>query len=276
MGDVPTIGSEKQVIARVPGKSVLPHGYASLLIGVGAIVLLAASATAQPSPPVESIRAKSEDIFSRPEFKRRESDRDDAKSRSEGSTSRSQKESSAPSRRESNTQSEGSSSSSRSSSSTPSTGAMLPGSCFTVLLIIIAVVFLIVIVMFFLKNRSKIEEPEVVTQIPEKAAEEIVGQRAWLSENYRAQAEYLAETGDYIEAIRFLFLALVYRFDESGKVSFHKEYTNREYLDLLDDRRNVRDLKRIVDILDDHWYGQQPCGRKEYEDCLRVYERLVE
>jgi len=90
----------------------------------------------------------------------------------------------------------------------------------------------------------------------------------------RAAADERAAAGDFTEAVRYLFLALVYRFDECGRISFHKEYTNREYLDLMSD--SVRnELRLLVDVLDDHWYGQRPSRRQQYETCLAVYDRLA-
>ncbi len=98
--------------------------------------------------------------------------------------------------------------------------------------------------------------------------------RLMLSGQCRTAADERAAAGDFTEAVRYLFLALVYRFDERGRISFHKEYTNREYLDLMSD--SVRDdLRLLVDVLDDHWYGQRPSRRQQYEQCLAVYERLA-
>ncbi len=100
--------------------------------------------------------------------------------------------------------------------------------------------------------------------------------RIRLSGTYRDQAKRFANAGDYTEAIRYLFLSLIYRFDERGRVSFHKEYTNREYLEFMNERQVVRDaLQLIVDILDDHWYGLRPCLKQQYDECLAVYERLA-
>jgi hypothetical protein len=231
---------------------VLPTQFASTIIAVLAIFAIAFSATAKESPTPDAIRAKSEDVFKRPEFKR---------------TVPKQAETKKPESKSFDTEPQ--------QASTPTVGSGLVGLITQGLLIIGGVVLAIIIAMFIANSmRRYLESKSTVAKQDDAAA--IVAQRAWLSENYRAQAKHLAEVGDYIEAIRFLFLALVYRFDESGRVSFHKEYTNREYLDLLSDRRNVRDLRFIVDILDDHWYGQQPCERKQYEECLRVYERLEE
>lgn len=105
--------------------------------------------------------------------------------------------------------------------------------------------------------------------------EDFKKQRGRLSATYRQEAACRAEHGDYTEAIRFLFLSLVYRFDEAGRVSFQKAYTNREYLTLFQDRPAVqRDLRVFVDTLDDHWYGQRPTDRPRYENCLALYESL--
>lgn len=101
-------------------------------------------------------------------------------------------------------------------------------------------------------------------------------QRIRLSVSYREKSDRCAAEGDYTEAVRFLFLSLVYRLDERGRVSFHKEYTNREYLALVGERLHVREALRVlVDTLDDHWYAQRPCGRAQYEECLAVYDRLL-
>lgn len=100
-------------------------------------------------------------------------------------------------------------------------------------------------------------------------------QRGRLSLAFRDEARRLAEQADYTEAIRCLFLALVYRFDESGRVNFQQAYTNREYLALFADRPTLQQgLKVFVDTLDDYWYGQRPTERFQYESCLALYDSL--
>jgi hypothetical protein len=99
--------------------------------------------------------------------------------------------------------------------------------------------------------------------------------RGRLSLTCREEASRRAEHGDFTEAIRYLFLALVCRFDERGRVNFERAYTNREYLGLFADRPPVHaDLKVFVDTLDDRWYGQHLSGRRQYEECLALYDRL--
>jgi hypothetical protein len=92
---------------------------------------------------------------------------------------------------------------------------------------------------------------------------------------YRDEARRRAAQGEFTEAIRFLFLSLVYYFDESGRVGFQQAYTNREYLSLFGDRPEVRaELAVFVDTLDDHWYGQRPTAPAQYEKCLALYQSL--
>ena len=105
------------------------------------------------------------------------------------------------------------------------------------------------------------------------AADEHRGQ---LSLSYRQEALRRAAEGNFTEAIRCLFLSLIYRFDESGRVNYQQAYTNREYLALFADRPPVhRPLKVFVDMLDDYWYGQRPTERGQYEECLALYQGLT-
>ncbi len=100
--------------------------------------------------------------------------------------------------------------------------------------------------------------------------------RGRMSQVCEEEARHRAAVADFTEAIRYLFLALVYRFDEKGRVSFQQAYTNREYLDLFADRPRIQDRLRVfVDTLDDYWYGQRPSDNQQYEDCLSLYQELV-
>lgn len=95
------------------------------------------------------------------------------------------------------------------------------------------------------------------------------------SAEFRAEATTAAGRGDFTEAIRCLFLSLVHRLDEQGRIGFQKARTNREYLGLLEAEPSVRrELTVFVDTLDDHWYGQRPAARDRFDDCQIRYDRL--
>jgi hypothetical protein len=107
-------------------------------------------------------------------------------------------------------------------------------------------------------------------------AETTEEQRGRLSQVCEAEARRRAAAADFTEAIRYLFLALVYRFDEKGRVNFQQACTNREYLGLFADRPPIQEgLRVFVDTLDDYWYGQRPTDSRQYEDCLNLYQELV-
>jgi hypothetical protein len=228
--------------------TILSRWFSNVLLAVGVILTFAAAAVALPSPPPENIRAKAEDTFNRPEFRPSTTPSNSWLSRQIASFS------------------EWLATLSRIS---PVLSLFVRMSCVLVAATLIG--FFIFLIVRAIRRARSVADIERNRKIFEANAK-----RAWLSANYRAEATRLAKAGDFTEAIRFLFLALVYRFDERGRVSFHQEYTNREYLELLSDRRKVRDaMQLLVDILDDHWYGQRPCDREQYEDCLAVYERLA-
>jgi Domain of unknown function (DUF4129) len=101
-------------------------------------------------------------------------------------------------------------------------------------------------------------------------------QRQQMSLQFRAEADQRAAAGEFTEAIRCLFLSLVYRFDESGRVNFQQAYTNREYLALFADRPPVQQqLGVFVDILDDFWYAQRPTDQARLARCLELYQSLT-
>ncbi len=105
--------------------------------------------------------------------------------------------------------------------------------------------------------------------------EQTAARRKQLSQDFRQEALERARRGEFTEAIRFLFLSLVYHFDESGRVLFQRAYTNREYLTLFNDRPAIsRDLAVFVDTLDEYWYGQHPSSAQQYDECLRLFESL--
>jgi hypothetical protein len=222
--------------------NTLRQRFRRALIVCGAVVAVPCPAGAQPVPSADAIRGKRAEVFSRPEF--------------------------------------------RSSEPGPGNwlwrqlrdffawlGGLYDGSPILFWLILIgcllALAALIALMVYQIRT--------AFAGGPARAApHERDAQRLRLSVAHREESDRRAAVGDYTEAVRFLFLALVYRLDERGRVSFHKDYTNREYLDLVGERLHVRDALRVlVDTLDDHWYAQRPCDRAQYEACLAVYNRLA-
>ncbi len=213
----------------------------SAIMAVAALLAIASAALALPSPPADDVRRTTKEVFQRPEFQ------------------------------ESNRRESGSWIARHFAEFFRWLGGLYDGSpaLFWLILVICVVLLIIMIALIVLQVR-------MAFAVGGKRRREDTARagRLILSGQCRAAADERAAAGDFTEAVRYLFLALVYRFDERGRISFHKEYTNREYLDLMSD--SVRDgLRLLVDVLDDHWYGQRPSRRQQYEECLAVYERLA-
>jgi hypothetical protein len=96
------------------------------------------------------------------------------------------------------------------------------------------------------------------------------------STRFVRQAEECVQKEEYTDAIRCLFLALVYHFDENEEFAFRPALTNREYLLGFVDRPSLaQQLTGFVDVLDQHWYGMMPCSQATYQECRSVFDQLV-
>ncbi|MFT3883676.1 MAG: DUF4129 domain-containing protein [Gemmatales bacterium] len=94
--------------------------------------------------------------------------------------------------------------------------------------------------------------------------------------HYQAQADEAAQNQDYTEAIRYLFLSLVYHYDENEQFVFRPALTNREYLTGFTDRAPLlQQLTGFVDVLDDHWYGMRPCTEATYQKYRQSFDQLM-
>src|SRR5439155_6858342 len=89
------------------------------------------------------------------------------------------------------------------------------------LLVVVCVVLLALVLAHLAWTIRRIFVLQTEPHGPDAAA----GKRQRLSGAYWEEARKRAAQQDYTEAIRNLFLSLVYRFDESGRVSFQRAWT---------------------------------------------------
>lgn len=86
------------------------------------------------------------------------------------------------------------------------------------------------------------------------------------------QAQGLSAAGDYRNAVRYLYLASLLRLDERGLLRYDRSRTNREYVRSVDDTPELAsNLKDVIDVFDEVWYGYQPLDKSSYE---RFVERV--
>lgn len=87
-----------------------------------------------------------------------------------------------------------------------------------------------------------------------------------------ASARALAARGEHRDAVRKLFVALLYQLDERGLVRLHADATNREYLALVRGLGRLHPvMSAMTDTFDRVWYGKAAADRALYEDFERQH-----
>ncbi len=88
-----------------------------------------------------------------------------------------------------------------------------------------------------------------------------------------AQARRAAEAGDWRQAARKVYIALLHDLDKRAIVPLNPAWTNREYLAAVRAQTRLypplRDLTERFDVL---WYGQQSGSQEDYERFLARYQ----
>jgi hypothetical protein len=88
------------------------------------------------------------------------------------------------------------------------------------------------------------------------------------------QAAEAVSRGDFITAIRLLFVACLLRLELAEKRVFRAGTTNREHLRRHQDSPVFEPLKLFVEIIETRWYGQGVCGLEDYEACRAAHARI--
>lgn len=95
----------------------------------------------------------------------------------------------------------------------------------------------------------------------------------------RGEATRLAQAGHYREAVRLLYLALLLRWDETGRLRFDRTLTNREVLVRAGGRDSAtlaERLRPLVERFERVWYAGVPCSATDYAEFDRLVARAWE
>jgi hypothetical protein len=88
------------------------------------------------------------------------------------------------------------------------------------------------------------------------------------------QAAEAVSRGDFITAIRLLFVACVLRLELAEKRAFGAGTTNREHLRRHQDSPVFEPLKLFVEIIETRWYGRGVCALEDFEACSAAHARI--
>lgn len=93
----------------------------------------------------------------------------------------------------------------------------------------------------------------------------------------RQQASQMAETGNFREAVRRLYLAALLRLRERELIRFDSSLTNQEVLARMQTNAPARaHLEPVVDTFDRVWYGEQEPDAETFERYSREIDALLQ
>jgi hypothetical protein len=135
--------------------------------------------------------------------------------------------------------------------------------------LIIAVVVVLIVVLISRHFRGRRHDHEHRGTIAERVASRV--------EALRARAREAEASGDWIEALRLDFFALVIGLGERGDLDYRDAWTNRELLERgMPSRKVELSLRPVVKRLDAHSFGHLPSGPEEVVEFREFCDRLLE
>jgi hypothetical protein len=94
------------------------------------------------------------------------------------------------------------------------------------------------------------------------------------------RAEARARQGDFLEGVRYLYLAVLTLLHRADLIRYEKTRTNGEYLRQLasaDGAGAVVDpFRRLTRLFEQKWYGERACAADDYDSCLDLASQVRE
>jgi hypothetical protein len=140
--------------------------------------------------------------------------------------------------------------------------------------------FLVALVLFILQMKEKVPKPSRPTgEAPPATESPLDTLDPKRAEVLWQQADDLARQGNFLEAVRRLYLAVLALLSRANLVRYERTRTNGEYV------RQVRlipeappglqsDFGRLTVLFDQKWYGERACDGQEYGACRALAEEI--
>jgi hypothetical protein len=88
------------------------------------------------------------------------------------------------------------------------------------------------------------------------------------------RAEALARVGDFLAAVRYLYLAVLTQLHRADLIRYERTRTNGEYLRQLRGAEGaaavVEPFRRLTRLFEQKWYGDRACAPEDYETCHKL------
>jgi Domain of unknown function (DUF4129) len=89
------------------------------------------------------------------------------------------------------------------------------------------------------------------------------------------QADERARSGDYLGAVRTIYLAVLALLHQGGFIRYERTRTNGEYVDQLRPRALLqRPFLGLTGVFEVKWYGERACASDDYRQCRELAEEI--
>lgn len=137
-------------------------------------------------------------------------------------------------------------------------------------LLALGCILLIGVSIFFIQQVRKNLVAEARDVVAESPTENVATEQAALTQSERA-----AESKNFREALRFLYLSAIFHLQERGMLTYDKSLTNLEYLGTLGTHAELQDVLRpAIRVFDDVWYGYKPCDADTVADYREMLKKV--
>ena len=137
-------------------------------------------------------------------------------------------------------------------------------------LITLGCILLVGVSIFFIQQIRGNLVAEARDEATESTMENVATEQAALT-----QSEKAAESKNFREALRFLYLSAVFHLQERGILTYDKSLTNLEYLHTLQTRAELQNaLQPAIQVFDDVWYGYKSCDADTVADYREMLKKV--
>jgi hypothetical protein len=90
------------------------------------------------------------------------------------------------------------------------------------------------------------------------------------------RADELAQEGQYLEAVRMLYLMVLVLLHQANLIRYERMRTNGEYVQMLRRRAVQQPFRQLTRLFEVKWYGQRPCAWPDYEAGRNLADAIFE
>jgi hypothetical protein len=165
----------------------------------------------------------------------------------------------------------------RSTNFTPVSGAGAANVLVVILIAAVLVVLIAVLIRAFgQRQQEEAAQLEVSTLDSAALAQDPMSALARPPEGWAHLADELAARGEYREAVRSLYLALLSRLHRDGAILYDSTLSNWDYLRHFKGRREwLPPFKELTRRFDFAWYGNLPVGADGYRDFRSLTQPIL-